>query len=249
MPTRAAQRRAFRRWCVLAGAIPPRCREYLTVVAADHRRALADRRVALVSGSAVWTAGRQARHRDSVRCTVYRAAADCVALRPSAGTGWVTRPDSPPGWCPWSCGTWASDTGANFAGRTFKGPKHPPVSPGKTRTGAIGGVGDGHRRGGVLGAGPYGFAFSPRASCVRLGASAYRPSSVILPSRCSSAKRDSKTAAPVPGHGGVLDRFDSLFFALPVTAVLLLLIRRGLISGRWPSLWARREPSDRAHSR
>lgn len=122
--------------------------------------------------------------------------------------------------------TWASDTGAYFAGRAFKGPKLiPAVSPAKTISGAIGGV--------VLTTivciGLTEYALKPHAHL------AFKPMGVVIFSICISISaqlgdlaesllkreagvKDSGTL--LPGHGGALDRFDSVFFALPVAYAL-----------------------------
>jgi phosphatidate cytidylyltransferase len=122
--------------------------------------------------------------------------------------------------------TWASDTGAYFTGRTFKGPKLvPSISPGKTISGAVGGV--------VLTvivcyAFVHGLlkpraqlAFTPWGLFVfAIGISVAAQVGDLAESlfKREAGVKDSGTL--LPGHGGALDRFDSLFFVLPVAYVL-----------------------------
>ena len=123
--------------------------------------------------------------------------------------------------------TWASDIGAFFVGRTVGGRKLiPSVSPGKTVSGALGGLAASMLVSYVyvklvlvnvahLGLTPgaalfFGFAISVAAQCGDLFES--------LIKREAGAKDSSRV---IPGHGGVLDRLDSLIFVLPVAYVLL----------------------------
>ena len=123
--------------------------------------------------------------------------------------------------------TWATDTGAYAFGRMFG--KHkliPAVSPGKTVEGAIGGLVVA-----VLGAWLYAqFLLRPFA---QLGLS---PAGIVIFGLAigvvgqlgdiaeSLLKRDAgvkDSSNLLPGHGGILDRFDSLLFVLPVAYLLL----------------------------
>ena len=123
--------------------------------------------------------------------------------------------------------TWASDIGAYFVGRALgKRKLMPSVSPGKTIAGAVGALvvtalGSwlfarflltpitqlGFVRGGAL---VFGLLVSLAAQVGDLAES--------LIKREGGVKDSSHL---IPGHGGVLDRFDSLLFVLPVAYVLL----------------------------
>jgi phosphatidate cytidylyltransferase len=123
--------------------------------------------------------------------------------------------------------TWTTDIGAFFVGRTVGGRKLiPAVSPGKTVSGAIGGV-----AASVLMTWVYvTYALRPAAQL------ALSPAGIVvfgvtvsvaaqlgdlvesLLKREAGVKDSSKL---LPGHGGVLDRLDSLFFVLPVAHLLL----------------------------
>lgn len=119
--------------------------------------------------------------------------------------------------------TWAADSMAYFTGLAFG--KHklaPRISPGKSVEGAVGGV---------VGALLVGAAGGPLAGLsvgtgVLLGALA-GTAGPIGDLAESGIKRwcgvkDSGTI--LPGHGGVLDRFDSLLFVAPCVYYLLTLI-------------------------
>jgi phosphatidate cytidylyltransferase len=123
--------------------------------------------------------------------------------------------------------TWASDIGAFAVGRTVGGPKLiPAVSPGKTVSGAIGGVvasvvvswvyvSYALRPGAQLALTPmgivvFGVVISVAAQLGDLFES--------LLKREAGVKDSSKL---IPGHGGILDRLDSLFFVLPVAHLML----------------------------
>jgi phosphatidate cytidylyltransferase len=125
--------------------------------------------------------------------------------------------------------TWASDTGAYTAGRTMGRTKLiPSVSPGKTVEGAIGGLvacmilswiyadfvlrPTAHLdfRGAPWGALAFGVLVSVAAQIGDLVES--------LLKREGGVKDSSHL---IPGHGGVLDRLDSLFFVLPIAYVAL----------------------------
>jgi phosphatidate cytidylyltransferase len=128
--------------------------------------------------------------------------------------------------------TWASDTGAYFSGRLIGGRKLvPSVSPGKTVAGAIGALV-------VTVAATYVFvellliptaqlAFTPLGIVVfGLVISVVAQIGDLAESllKREAGQKDSGTL--FPGHGGVLDRLDSLFFVLPAAYALydLLLI-------------------------
>jgi len=122
--------------------------------------------------------------------------------------------------------TWSSDIGAYFVGRAFgKRKLMPSVSPGKTVAGAVGGllatmlVGWLYAR----------FVLTPstQLAFVRGGILVF----AILVSIAaqigdlaeSLLKREAgvkDSSHIIPGHGGILDRFDSLLFVLPVSYVL-----------------------------
>jgi phosphatidate cytidylyltransferase len=123
--------------------------------------------------------------------------------------------------------TWASDIGAFFVGRTVGGRKLiPSVSPGKTMSGAVGGL-----AASMLVAYVYArFILAPAAhlgltpsgallfgGCISVAAQAGDLFESLL-KREAGAKDSSRI---IPGHGGVLDRFDSLIFVLPVAYMLL----------------------------
>jgi phosphatidate cytidylyltransferase len=113
--------------------------------------------------------------------------------------------------------TWMADTGAYFIGRAWgRRLLYPAVSPRKSVEGAFGGLIT------ALVAGLLGrIWFCPALSVgdalfLALVAGLIGPIGDLVE---SLLKRDSglkDSAATIPGHGGVLDRFDSLLFVSPV---------------------------------
>ena len=123
--------------------------------------------------------------------------------------------------------TWATDTGAYFVGRSVGGRKLiPAVSPGKTVSGAIGGVVTS-----VLVTWLYvTFLLRPSAQLAMTTASVIVFGVIVSVAAQvgdlveSLLKREAgvkDSGALLPGHGGVLDRLDSLFFVLPTAHLLL----------------------------
>ena len=121
--------------------------------------------------------------------------------------------------------TWVCDTAAMAAGRLVGGAKLAPVlSPNKTWAGAIGGTG-----GAVVATIAYGpivldrVAFGlPQWQLVVIGF-AIAVAAQVGDVTESLFKREvgvKDSSSLVPGHGGVLDRLDSLYFVAPVAAGL-----------------------------
>ena len=121
--------------------------------------------------------------------------------------------------------TWVVDSAAMFGGRAIGGPKlAPTVSPGKTRSGSVAGV-----VGGLLVAPLFGWAVFPR---VGLGIPLWQLLAVaavlgVIGQAGDLAESLFKRQAGVkdsshiiPGHGGVLDRLDSLYFVVPTAAAM-----------------------------
>jgi phosphatidate cytidylyltransferase len=123
--------------------------------------------------------------------------------------------------------TWASDIGAFFVGRAIGGRKLiPAVSPGKTVSGAIGG----------LVASMLVALLFARTVLVPVASLGFTPWGALLFGGLISIaaqvgdlfesliKREGgvkDSSRIIPGHGGILDRFDSLIFVLPVAYLLL----------------------------
>ncbi|MGH7734491.1 MAG: phosphatidate cytidylyltransferase [Gemmatimonadales bacterium] len=121
--------------------------------------------------------------------------------------------------------TWTCDTAAMFGGRWIGGPRLAPViSPAKTWAGGIAGV-----VGALIVAPLYlRWAFAPAGIGMSVaGAAAFAGVLAVVGQAGDLAESLLKRAAGVkdssdliPGHGGVLDRFDSLYFVLPAAAFL-----------------------------
>jgi phosphatidate cytidylyltransferase len=108
----------------------------------------------------------------------------------------------------------AADTGAYFTGRAFgKNKLAPSISSGKTREGAVGGLVASMLFAGLLS----GYAGLPLDAAILLGA-ILSVCSIAGDLFISAFKRwalAKDTSNLIPGHGGVMDRFDALIFAAP----------------------------------
>ena len=121
--------------------------------------------------------------------------------------------------------TWICDTAAMAAGTAVGGPKLAPIlSPKKTRAGAVGGT-----LGGVITAlalgklvlNRQGWSFTPgQLLLFGLVVSIVGQIGDVAESlfKREAGQKDSSTL--IPGHGGVLDRLDSLYFVIPTAAGL-----------------------------
>jgi phosphatidate cytidylyltransferase len=119
--------------------------------------------------------------------------------------------------------TWVCDSAAMLGGRAIGGPKlAPTISPAKTWAGGIAGA-----VGGTLTGGAYALVVFPRvhvgfgvasALLLALALSIIGQVGDLAESllKREAGVKDSSTL--IPGHGGVLDRLDSLYFVLPLTA-------------------------------
>jgi phosphatidate cytidylyltransferase len=121
--------------------------------------------------------------------------------------------------------TWVSDTAAMFGGRAVGGPKlAPTISPGKTRSGAASGV-----VGGLLVAPIFSTTVFPRVGLdvplwqLIILAAVLSVVGQIGDLAESLFKREAgvkDSSHLIPGHGGVLDRLDSLYFVIPTAAAI-----------------------------
>lgn len=121
--------------------------------------------------------------------------------------------------------TWLCDSFAMWGGMLIGGAKMAPtISPGKTRAGGIAGL-----IGGVVTALVFvPLALTPAGKGFSLGVAALM--GLILSATAqvgdlaeSLLKREAgvkDSGSLIPGHGGVLDRLDSLYFVLPVATLL-----------------------------
>ena len=121
--------------------------------------------------------------------------------------------------------TWASDTGAYLVGSRFgKTPFLPRISPKKTWEGTLGGL---------LGTVLAGWGLSvllpelPRMDWIALACivGVFGPLGDLVESMLKRSYGIKDSSNLLPGHGGVLDRFDAFLFMLPFVAVYLFLIR------------------------
>ena len=120
---------------------------------------------------------------------------------------------------------WICDSFAMFGGMLIGGPKlSPVVSPGKTRSGGVAGI-----VGAVIVGAVFGWWVFPAAGVDARPVGALVIAFVLsivgqlgdlLESLLKRGAGVKDSGTLIPGHGGILDRFDSLYFALPVCAFL-----------------------------
>jgi phosphatidate cytidylyltransferase len=121
--------------------------------------------------------------------------------------------------------TWVCDTAAMFGGRRFGGAKLAPnVSPGKTKSGTVAGVVGSLVVAPLFALGvfpvvgvtiPVWQLFSMAAALSVVGQVGDLAESLF---KREAGVKDSSQL--IPGHGGVLDRLDSLYFVVPTAAAL-----------------------------
>ncbi|MCL6638941.1 MAG: phosphatidate cytidylyltransferase [Firmicutes bacterium] len=120
--------------------------------------------------------------------------------------------------------TWAADTLAYFVGRAFGRRRIAPVlSPKKTLEGFIGGVCGSVSVGCVFGL-IYPFLSMPKMLVLGflVGLAAFVGDLLESAFKRQAGVKDAGTL--IPGHGGILDRFDSALFTAPLVYYYVLLI-------------------------
>jgi phosphatidate cytidylyltransferase len=121
--------------------------------------------------------------------------------------------------------TWAGDSAAFFAGSRYGRRRFAPtLSPNKTWAGAVGGLA-GSVAGGCLAAPLFGGAVSlGSVAAVSLAVGIAGQLGDLFESLWKRAKGIKDSGRIFPGHGGILDRIDSLLLGLPVGYHLARLI-------------------------
>lgn len=113
--------------------------------------------------------------------------------------------------------TWATDTGAFLFGVAFGRHKLiPRISPNKTVEGAVGGLLAAGFCGWLCSKGLTPFLTPLAASVIGLIAGVMGQLGDLVESMIKRDAGIKDSAELIPGHGGVLDRFDSLLFTVPV---------------------------------
>lgn len=122
--------------------------------------------------------------------------------------------------------TWATDTGAYFVGRAIgRRPLAPRLSPKKTVEGTIGGLVSSALVGGYFGSlwFPHiGLGLWLIASFVL---SAIGQMGDLAESALKRVTGEKDSGTLIPGHGGVLDRFDSVLWTAPAIYYFFLVLR------------------------
>jgi phosphatidate cytidylyltransferase len=118
---------------------------------------------------------------------------------------------------------WLTDTGALITGNLLKGPKlWPALSPNKTWSGSLGGAAAGAFAAAivflVLHANPW------HGAVLGLGASVIGQVGDLFESFLKRKVGRKNSGSLIPGHGGVLDRIDSMLFVAPVAALFFLVL-------------------------
>ncbi|MHB9146752.1 MAG: phosphatidate cytidylyltransferase [Symbiobacteriia bacterium] len=141
----------------------------------------------------------------------------------------LLRASGPPGlWRPLLvfAGVWATDVAAYLVGTTLGRHKlRPALSPGKSVEGAVGGLLGGMAAAWLVGLPlglPIGFRLGLGAAMSVLGQIGDLAESALK--RQAGLKDSGKI---LPGHGGVLDRFDSTLFVAPLVYYVLLWLGKG----------------------
>lgn len=123
---------------------------------------------------------------------------------------------------------WMTDIGAYAFGRMIGGPKlAPSISPNKTWSGAIGGLVTGTAAGlGFLMA----FDVSPSVTlfAVSLAIGVLTEIGDLFESGLKRKYQVKDSGGIIPGHGGVMDRFDGLWAAAPLAAILCVVFEGGV---------------------
>ena len=183
-----------------------------------------------VIAAAAWRRGPSGRPLASVSVTVfsvlYASGLLCFAivLRHPTGIGLESRTGTALLFFPLAL-TWIGDTAAMAGGKLIGGPKlAPTLSPSKTWSGAVSGL-----VAAVLSAWAYAvWILDPVGRPLPLLAALVAGAAIGVTGQAgdlaeSLLKREvgvKDSSTLIPGHGGMLDRIDSLLFVLPVTACI-----------------------------
>jgi phosphatidate cytidylyltransferase len=124
---------------------------------------------------------------------------------------------------------WAGDIGAYLIGRWIGGPRLAPrISPGKTWSGAIGGL-LAAVAAGLLAAHVLSDAATLRAVAIAVVLGVVAQAGDLLESFVKRWLQVKDSGQLIPGHGGLLDRLDGLLATAPVAALLALTLGRGVV--------------------
>jgi phosphatidate cytidylyltransferase len=121
--------------------------------------------------------------------------------------------------------TWSCDTGAYAFGRLFG--RHRPwtrISPRKSVEGSIGGLLCATAAGPLARAWFAPFLSLPEALALGAMVGVFAQVGDLVESLIKRDARRGDSSDLIPGHGGILDRFDSLYFGAPATFYFLQLV-------------------------